>query len=110
MALNNGGTKGEGNFYFAASNADALNDIFDTISEEISTDTTTLDGSATIVDNIPGNFTIPAEASDIKVYTAKCTGQNRRDAVLERKTGFQSEADDDHQYNYRCEECFCYWF
>ena len=75
MALNNGGTKGEGNFYFAASNADALNDIFDTISEEISTDTTTLDGSATIVDNIPGNFTIPAEASDIKVYTAKCTGK-----------------------------------
>ena len=75
MALNNGGTKGEGNFYFAASNADALNDIFDTISEEISTDTTTLDGSATIVDNIPGNFTIPAEASDIKVYTAKCAGK-----------------------------------
>lgn len=73
--LNNGGTRGEGNFYFAASNADALNDIFDAISEEISTDTTTLDGSATIVDNIPGNFTIPAEASDIKVYTAKCTGK-----------------------------------
>ena len=73
--LNNGGTRGEGNFYFAASNADALNDIFDTISEEISTDTTTLDGSATIVDNIPGNFTIPAEASDIKVYTAKCAGK-----------------------------------
>lgn len=75
MALNNGGTRGEGNFYFAASNADALNDIFDTISEEISTDTTTLDGSATIVDNIPGNFTIPVEASDIKVYTAKCAGK-----------------------------------
>lgn len=74
-ALDNGGTRGEGNFYFAASNADALNDIFDTISEEISTDTTTLDGSATIVDNIPGNFTIPAKASDIKVYTAKCTGE-----------------------------------
>lgn len=73
--LNNGGTRGEGNFYFAASNADALNDIFDAISEEISTDTTTLDGSATIVDNIPGNFTIPAKASDIKVYTAKCTGE-----------------------------------
>lgn len=74
-ALGNGGTRGEGNFYFAASNADALNDIFDTISEEISTDTTTLDGSATIVDNIPGNFTIPAEASGIKVYTAGCTGK-----------------------------------
>lgn len=75
MALNNGGTKGEGNFYFAASNADALNDIFDTISEEISTDTTELDDSATIIDNIPGNFTIPAEAQGIKVYTAKCAGK-----------------------------------
>ncbi len=75
LSLSNGGTREEGNYYLAASNADALKDIFDSISEEISTDTTTLDGSATIVDNIPGNFTIPAEASDIKVYTAKCAGK-----------------------------------
>lgn len=74
-SLSEGDKRGEGNYYLAASNADALKDIFDSISEEISTDTTTLDGSATIVDNIPGNFTIPAEASDIKVYTAKCTGE-----------------------------------
>ena len=71
MALNNGGTKGEGNFYFAASNADALNDIFDTISEEISTDTTELDGSATIIDNIPGNFAIPEGAQDITLKVAE---------------------------------------
>ena len=75
QSLSDGGERGEGSYYLAASNADALKDIFDSISEEISTDTTTLDGSATIVDNIPGNFTIPAEASDIKVYTAKCTGK-----------------------------------
>ena len=75
LSLSKGGTREEGNYYLAASNADALKDIFDSISEEISTDTTTLDGSATIVDNIPGNFTIPAEASDIKVYTAKCAGK-----------------------------------
>ena len=71
MALNNGGIKGEGNFYFAASNADALNDIFDTISEEISTDTTELDGSATIIDNIPGNFAIPKGAQDITLKVAE---------------------------------------
>lgn len=71
MALNNGGTKGEGNFYFAASNADALNDIFDTISEEISTDTTELDDSATIIDNIPGNFAIPEDARNITLKVAK---------------------------------------
>lgn len=90
-ALNNGGTRGEGNFYFAASNADALNDIFDTISEEISTDTTELDGSATIIDNIPGNFTIPDRAQGIKIYTAKCAGkkgetlswENREDSTLQ---------------------------
>ena len=75
LSLSKGGTREEGNYYLAASNADALKDIFDSISEEISTDTTTLDGSATIVDNIPGNFTIPAEASAIKVYTAKCAGK-----------------------------------
>lgn len=75
LSLSKGDTREEGNYYLAASNADALKDIFDSISEEISTDTTTLDGSATIVDNIPGNFTIPAEASDIKVYTAKCAGK-----------------------------------
>ena len=69
--LNNGGTRGEGNFYFAASNADALNDIFDTISEEISTDTTELDDSATIIDNIPGNFSIPEDAQNITLKVAK---------------------------------------
>lgn len=74
-SLSEGDKRGEGSYYLAASNADALKDIFDSISEEISTDTTTLDGSATIVDNIPGNFTIPAEASGIKVYTAGCTGK-----------------------------------
>ena len=71
MALDNGGTRGEGNFYFAASNADALNDIFDTISEEISTDTTELDDSATIIDNIPGNFAIPKDAENITLKVAK---------------------------------------
>lgn len=71
MALNNGGTRGEGNFYFAASNADALNDIFDAISEEISTDTTELDGSATIIDNIPGNFALPEDAQNITLKVAK---------------------------------------
>lgn len=70
-ALGNGGTRGEGNFYFAASNADALNDIFDTISEEISTDTTELDDSATIIDNIPGNFAIPEDAKNITLKVAK---------------------------------------
>lgn len=70
-ALGNGGTRGEGNFYFAASNADALNDIFDTISEEISTDTTELDDSATIIDNIPGNFAIPEDAQNITLKVAK---------------------------------------
>lgn len=70
-ALGNGGTRGEGNFYFAASNADALNDIFDTISEEISTDTTELDDSATIIDNIPGNFAIPEDAQNITLKVAE---------------------------------------
>lgn len=92
LSLSNGGTREEGNYYLAASNADALKDIFDSISEEISTDTTTLDGSATIVDNIPGNFTIPAEASDIKVYTAKCAGKTNGTLTWESRESSSLQA------------------
>lgn len=92
LSLSKGGTREEGNYYLAASNADALKDIFDSISEEISTDTTTLDGSATIVDNIPGNFTIPAEASAIKVYTAKCAGKTNGTLTWESRESSSLQA------------------
>ena len=62
-------------YYLAAASASELSDVFTAISSSIKTDTTELNETATIIDNIPGNFTIPAEAREIKVYTAKCTGK-----------------------------------
>ena len=62
-------------YYLAAASAGELSDVFTAISSSIKTDTTELNETATIIDNIPGNFTIPAEAQEIKVYTAKCTGK-----------------------------------
>ena len=62
-------------YYLAAASASELSDVFTAISSSIKTDTTELNETATIIDNIPGNFTIPAEAQGIKVYTAKCAGK-----------------------------------
>lgn len=62
-------------YYLAAASAGELSDVFTAISSSIKTDTTELNETATIIDNIPGNFTIPAEAQGIKVYTAKCAGK-----------------------------------
>ena len=64
-------------YYLAAASAGELSDVFTAISSSIKTDTTELNETATIIDNIPGNFTIPTEAHEIKVYTAKCTGKTR---------------------------------
>lgn len=60
-------------YYLAAASASELSDVFTAISSSIKTDTTELNETATIIDNIPGNFTIPAGAQGIKVYTAECT-------------------------------------
>lgn len=60
-------------YYLAAASASELSDVFTAISSSIKTDTTELNETATIIDNIPGNFTIPAGAEGIKVYTAECT-------------------------------------
>lgn len=62
-------------YYLAAASAGELSDVFTAISSSIRTDTTELNETATIIDNIPSNFTILAEAQGIKVYTAKCAGK-----------------------------------
>lgn len=62
-------------YYLAAASASELSDVFTAISSSIKTDTTELNETATIIDNIPGNFTIPVGAQGIKVYTAECTGK-----------------------------------
>ena len=69
--LRDTGTRVENsNFYLAASDAEALNNVFTTISDSIKTDTTTLDGSAVIADTVAPNFAMPDNVSAITLKVA----------------------------------------
>lgn len=67
---------GENSFYLAASSAGELSEVFDAIGNTISTVTTTLNDKATIVDEVPSNFTISASAENISLQVANCIGEN----------------------------------
>ena len=67
---------GENSFYLAASSAGELSEVFDAIGNTISTVTTTLNDKATIVDEVPSNFTISANAKNISLKVANCIGEN----------------------------------
>ena len=67
------GNRAEGNYYFKADNAGALDQVFQKISQSTTT-TSPLDDKAVVVDNVPSNFAL-TEGS-VKVYTAECTGKN----------------------------------
>ena len=67
---------GENSFYLAASSAGELSEVFDAIGNTISTVTTTLNDKATIVDKVPSNFTISANAENISLKVANCIGEN----------------------------------
>ena len=67
------GTRAEGNYYFKADNAGALDQVFQTISQS-TTVTSPLDASAVVVDNVPSNFAL--NKGSVQVYTTDCTGKN----------------------------------
>ena len=68
-----------GKYYLNTTSAADLLKAFQTISSAVSS--TTLDSSAVVVDTVPANFTAPADAANVKVYTASCTGKGT-DGVL----------------------------
>ena len=69
--LRDTGTRVENSsFYLAASDAEALNNVFTTISDSIKTDTTTLDGSAVIADTVAPNFAMPDNVAAITLKVA----------------------------------------
>ena len=76
----NNGTPQDPSYYMAASDTDALNSIFEQISEDIEQggSSTTLDETAVVKDIISPYFTLPAGAgaNDITLETYKCTGKN----------------------------------
>ena len=67
------GDPADGNYYFKADNAGALDQVFQKISQSTTT-TSPLDASAVVVDNVPSNFALTK--GSVKVYTANCTGKN----------------------------------
>lgn len=74
-------------YYLAASSAGALSDVFETINEEISTDTTTLGEEALIIDKIPGNFAIPANAQGITLTVANYKADGSFEAATTAPAG-----------------------
>ena len=62
-------------YYLSATNSSELSVIFQRIYEEVGGATNTTLGSSTVVkDIIAPSFAVPANASDVKLYTADCTG------------------------------------
>ena len=77
-AMNSPGTAtyptGGKSYYLSAGSADELNSIFQQISQEVGGSTSKLDEKATIRDIVTPYFNLPANASDVQVYTAKSDG------------------------------------
>lgn len=65
-------------YYLTADNADALNKVFEQISDSISTPTISLDASTVIKDVVTPYFNVP-NAQDVKVYTADATATSLTD-------------------------------
>ena len=74
-------------YYLTATDSESLNDIFQTISNNIETggSSVTLDSEAVVKDVISDQFTLPegANTSSIKVYTADCTNADTFAAPVE---------------------------
>ena len=64
------------NYYLTANDSTSLNNIFQTISNNISTPSISLGSETVIKDVLTEQFVMPANASDIKVYTADATSAN----------------------------------
>ncbi len=59
----------EDQYYLTASDSAALDEIFQTISDNISTSTVDLDERTQIIDTVTPYFDMPANTDDIKLYT-----------------------------------------
>lgn len=71
-------------YYLTADNADALNKVFEQISDSISTPTISLDASTVIKDVVTPYFNVP-NAQDVKVYTADATSTSLTDNKWEER-------------------------
>lgn len=77
-------TKG---FYKVASDANSLGSVFTQLGEAIGKPSINLGSTAVLTDNIASNFQAPANATDVKVYTADYNGNSK---TFGDKTAFDS--------------------
>lgn len=63
-------TKSSSDYYLTANNSSSLNDIFKTIADNIQTANIDLGKDTVVKDTVTKYFDLPANTSDIKVYTA----------------------------------------
>ena len=86
----NNGTVQDPSYYMAASDTDALNSIFEQISDDIEQGGTssTLDETAVVKDTISRYFTLPAgaNADDIILETYRCTGKKGDEYTWEKNS------------------------
>lgn len=77
-SMNNTGAStypdGGKSYFLSAGSSGELNSIFQQISQEVGGSTTSLDESAVIKDIVTPYFSMPTNASDVKVYTAESDG------------------------------------
>jgi len=67
-------TKDKSGYFLSANNPEALNDIFENISQTIDTPTIPLSAATIIRDVVAPHFIAPVDSSEITLYQADCTG------------------------------------
>ena len=73
-------TKSASDYYLTANNEDKLNEIFQTISNNIQAANIDLGSETVVKDTVSPYFDLPANASDIKLYTAAAKADGTFDA------------------------------
>ena len=87
------GERAEGNYYFKADNAGELDQVFQTISES-TTNTSPLDASAVVVDNVPSNFTAPANAENVTLKVANYKADGTFDTGTDAPNTIRASVDE----------------
>lgn len=72
----NNGTPKNPSYYLSAGDSDSLNSIFEQISNQISSPSISLGSETVVKDVVSPYFDMPANTSDIKVYTQAATAAN----------------------------------
>ncbi len=82
-------------YYLSADNSEALNNIFTTISEDVENESQVyeLDETTVIKDIVAPNFSVPANATNVKVYTAATKGMTGTTPTFDTRVDVSGDVD-----------------